>query len=87
MLQEAYQEAFEQHRVVWSQLRGEPGVGKSRLPSDLNDWIELRQETVRLLRARAALSDEKQPDTLIRRLWFDRFQIAEDAPLPQAEAK
>ncbi|HEV8339343.1 MAG TPA: adenylate/guanylate cyclase domain-containing protein [bacterium] len=86
-LQTAYLEAFEQGRVVWAQLVGEAGIGKSRLLDDIRDWIELRPEVVRLHKARAYVGDARQPFALIRRMWFDRFQIAEDAPLRQAEAK
>lgn len=86
-LRRAYLEAFEHGRVVWAQLVGEAGVGKSRLLDEVRDWVELRPETVRLLKARAYVADAAQPFALIRRLWFDRFQIAEDAPLAQAEAK
>ncbi len=86
-LQEAYLRAYEGHSTVWAQLVSEPGVGKSRLLDDLNAWIDLRQETTRLLRARAFPDDSRQPFALVRRMWFDRFQIAEDAPLEQAEAR
>lgn len=86
-LQDAYLDAYENKRVVWAQLIAEPGMGKSRLLQDTREWIELRPETVRLLRARAYPEDMRQPFALVRRMWFDRFQIAEDAPLAQAEAK
>ncbi len=86
-LQSAYQRAYEQHSMVWAQLLGDPGVGKSRLLDDLSDWMDLREETYRLLRARAFPDDANQPFALVRRMWFDRFQIADDAPLEQAEAK
>ncbi len=86
-LRVAYLDAYENRRVVWAQLMGEPGVGKSRLLQDTNDWIELRDETVRVFRGRAFAGEQNQAFALIRRLWFDRFQIAEDAPLVQAEAK
>lgn len=86
-LQAAYLEAHEQRRVEYVTLHGEAGIGKSRLVNDLRDWIELREETVRILQARAFVGDEVQPYALVRRLWFDRFQIAEDAPLSQAEKK
>jgi tetratricopeptide (TPR) repeat protein len=62
-------------------------MGKSRLLADLSDWLDLREETFRLLRARAFPDDVNQPFALVRRMWFDRFQIAEDAPLEQAERK
>ena len=86
-LQSAYLRAYEQHGMVWAQLLGDPGVGKSRLLDDLSDWMDLREETYRLLRARAFPDDANQPFALVRRMWFDRFQIADDAPLEQAEAK
>ena len=86
-LQQAYLRAYEGHGMVWAQILGDSGVGKSRLLVDLNDWMDLRDETTRLLRARAFPDDANQPFALVRRMWFDRFQIAEDAPLEQAETK
>ncbi len=86
-LQEAYLRAYEGHGTIWAQLMSEPGVGKSRLLEDLSAWMDLREETYRLLRARAFPDDANQPFSLVRRMWFDRFQIAEDAPLGQAESK
>jgi class 3 adenylate cyclase/tetratricopeptide (TPR) repeat protein len=86
-LQAAYLDAFEHRRVVWAQLVGEAGIGKSRVMDDVRDWIDLRPEVVRVFRARAYAGDGRQPFSLIRRMWFDRFQIAEDAPLSQAESK
>jgi predicted ATPase len=87
ILQAAYQRAYEQRRMVWTQLVGEAGVGKSRMIDDVRDWIELRPEVVRVFRGRAYAGDARQPFSLIRRMWFDRFQIAEDAPLVQAERR
>jgi len=86
-LQAAYLRAHEQRGLVWAQLLGDPGVGKSRLLVDLSDWMDLREETFLLLRARAFPDDPNQPFALVRRMWFDRFQIADDMPLEQAEAK
>jgi len=86
-LRSAYADAFTGRGVVWAQLVGEAGVGKSRLLEDVNDWIELRPDIVRIFRARAYPEDARQPFSLIRRMWFDRYQIAEDAPLQQAERK
>ncbi|NTU65474.1 MAG: AAA family ATPase, partial [Chloroflexi bacterium] len=83
----AFQTVCEEHTVVWTQLIGEPGMGKSRLLSDARDALDLRPEHLRWLRARAFQGDEKHAFMLVRRMWFDRFQIAEDAPLPDAEAR
>lgn len=86
-LQEAYLRAYTGHGVVWVQLVSELGVGKSRLLGDMSEWIDLREETVRLLRARAFPDDANQPYALVRRMWFERFQISDDIPLAQAEAR
>ncbi len=86
-LQATYLQAYESHQIVWTQLLSEPGVGKSRLMMDLADWIDLRPETSRLLRARAFPDDSNQPFALVRRMWFDRFQIPEDETRGQMEAR
>ena len=71
-LQGAYLRAYQGHGLVWAQLLGDAGVGKSRLLEDMNDWMDLREETFRLLRARAFPDDASQPFALVRRIWFDR---------------
>jgi class 3 adenylate cyclase/predicted ATPase len=86
-LQAAYQEAIQQPSVVWTQLIGDAGVGKSRLLEDLSEWLDLRPERLRLLRGRAFSGDLNQPFSLVRRMWFDRFHITEDEPLASAEEK
>ncbi|MGB8643946.1 MAG: adenylate/guanylate cyclase domain-containing protein [Anaerolineae bacterium] len=86
-LQDAYLEAFENNKTVWAQLVGDAGVGKSRLIEDMRDWSELRPEHIRLLRARAYPGDSAQPLALVRRMWFDRFQITEDASIAEAEER
>ncbi|MGB8646992.1 MAG: adenylate/guanylate cyclase domain-containing protein [Anaerolineae bacterium] len=85
-LQEGYAQAYENGCVVWAQLIGEAGIGKSRLLQDFRDWTEMREEEVRVFQARAFARDQSQPYALVRRMFFDRFQIAEDAPLARAEA-
>ena len=86
-LRAAFETACTEHTCVWGQIIGEPGIGKSRLLSDSLEELDLLPEPFRLLRARAYQGDEKHAFALIRRMWFDRFQIAEDAPLPEAEAQ
>ncbi len=83
----AFQAAQADHNVAWVQIIGEPGIGKSRLLSDARDALDLLPDRFRWLRARAFQGDEKQAFSLVRRMWFDLFQIAEDAPLPEAEAR
>ena len=61
-LQAAYEDAFDHRRVVWAQLVGEAGVGKSRLLEDISDWIELRPEIVRFFRYALGSLGEVQDD-------------------------
>ncbi len=86
-IKKTYLEAFQKKKTVWVQLIGEPGIGKSRLIEDTREWLDLRPEQIWLLKARAYEGDRNQPFSLIRRLWFDRFQIAEDSPVKRAEAR
>ncbi len=86
-IQTAFETVCRDRTVSWVQILGEPGMGKSRLLSDARDMLDLRPERFRLLRARAFQGDEKHAFILVRRMWFDRFQIAEDSPLAEAEAR
>ncbi|HEX9077168.1 MAG TPA: adenylate/guanylate cyclase domain-containing protein [Anaerolineae bacterium] len=86
-LQAAIAETFDRCKVVWAQLIGEPGMGKSRLVQDTLDYLKPPPLQAWLFRARAFQGDESQAFGLIRRMWFDQFQIAEDIPLAEAEAK
>jgi class 3 adenylate cyclase/predicted ATPase len=83
----AFETMHRDHAVRWMQIVGEPGMGKSRLLSDARDALDLRPERFRWLRARAFQGDEKHAFMLVRRMWFDRFEVAEDAPLAAAEAR
>ncbi|MGE5265146.1 MAG: ATP-binding protein [Acidobacteriota bacterium] len=86
-LQAAIAETFDRCKVVWAQLIGEPGMGKSRLVQDTLGYLNVLPLQALLFRARAFQGDEKQAFGLIRRMWFDQFQIAEDIPLAEAEEK
>jgi hypothetical protein len=86
-IQTAFETVCRNRTVTWVQIIGEPGMGKSRLLSDARDALDLRPERFRWLRARAFQGDEKHAFMLVRRMWFDRFQIAEDSPLAEAEAR
>ncbi len=47
--------------MVWPQLLGDSDVSKSRLVSDLDDWMNLREETYQSLRARSFPDDINKP--------------------------
>jgi len=84
-LRAGYQKAVEGRQRVWAQLLGEAGLGKSRLLGEMLDFIAQQPLPLSALRGRAYQGDEHQAFALIRRMWFDQFQIAEDTPLGEAE--
>jgi len=86
-LTQACKEAVQTKRKVWNQIRGEPGVGKTRLLQDVAESLELPPEAFQWLKTQAIEGDARRPYTLVRRMWFERFQIAEDSPVEEAEAK
>ncbi|HKZ83988.1 MAG TPA: adenylate/guanylate cyclase domain-containing protein [Anaerolineae bacterium] len=86
-LQAACASAIDDRKLAWAQMVGQAGIGKSRLLGEMTEYIALRPEDIALLKARAFESDEKQAFGLIRRVWLDRFRVAEDAPLADAEAQ
>ncbi len=69
----------------WVQLIGQPGIGKSRLVAEIRAGLE--DGEAHLLKARAFQGDDKQAYALARRMWFDRFQIPEDAALDAARER
>jgi class 3 adenylate cyclase/tetratricopeptide (TPR) repeat protein len=84
-LKTGYQKSMEGNQQVWTQLLGEAGLGKSRLLGEMLDFIAQQPVALGALRGRAYQGDEYQAFSLIRRMWFDLFQIAEDTPLGEAE--
>lgn len=81
------QEALGQNTAYWVQLLGSAGIGKSRLMAEVMRFLEPKMENLWLLKARALQGDERQAYKLIRRFWFNRFQIPDDIPLAEAEMR
>lgn len=84
-LQAAFREALKADQLVWMQLVGRAGVGKSRLMSDFSELLEWQPEQTTIFRTHAVEGDSKRPYSLVRRLWFDHFLIPEDAPVSETE--
>ena len=85
-LQEAIRQVLQGDRLIWSQIIAEPGLGKTRALSDMTETLDLLPEEPYWLRSQALEGDVNRSYALIRRMWFDHFQIAEDAPIDEAEA-
>jgi predicted ATPase/class 3 adenylate cyclase len=86
LLQAVFQSALKADQLIWAQLVGRPGVGKSRLVSDFSEMLEWQPEEASLLRTYALEGDSKQPYSLARRLWFDHFLIPDDTSSAETEA-
>lgn len=86
-LSEVCQDAVQNKRLVWNQIVGVPGVGKTRLLKDLVEGLELFPTRFSWFKSQAIEGDTKQPYALVRRMWFERFQIADDSPIGEAEGR
>jgi hypothetical protein len=78
-------EVIEDGRLIWSQIIAEPGLGKTRMLGDVIEALDLVPEEICLLRTQALEGDSLRPFAAIRRLWFDRFGITEDAHAVEVE--
>ena len=58
----------------------EAGLGKSRLLYELNDYIDLRPETFRILRGQCTAEMTSRPYALIRDLLSFRYEILDNDP-------
>ncbi|MGB2896708.1 MAG: adenylate/guanylate cyclase domain-containing protein [Anaerolineales bacterium] len=86
-LHEAIRQVLQQDCLIWSQIIAGPGLGKTRALSDMTETLDLLPEEPCWLRSQALEGDVHHSYALIRRMWFDRFQIAEDAPIHEVEAR
>lgn len=84
-LREVMRQALATRTTVCIQLVGEPGIGKSRLVDESCEWSGPHGEPLVRLRGRALAHDQQQPFSVVRRMWFDLLQIAEDTPLALAQ--
>jgi class 3 adenylate cyclase/tetratricopeptide (TPR) repeat protein len=86
-LQATYQSAAHKHALQWITILGEAGVGKSRLLTEFEQWLELRPERIRYFKGRAWPHTQKTPYFLLRSLLAYRFQISDTDDLEVARGK
>ncbi|MCD6344847.1 MAG: AAA family ATPase, partial [Anaerolineae bacterium] len=87
VLQKAYRQALSEDGLQWVTVSGEAGVGKSRLLTEFERWLELRPEEIWYLKGRAWPQTEHSPYHLLRGLLSFRFQIREGDSLDVARDK
>ncbi len=66
---------------------GEPGVGKSRLLYEFENWVELLSQEVYYLKARALATRQNVPYGVFRDLIASRFAILDSDPPPVVATK
>lgn len=86
-LQKAYQLAIEDGEAQIITIRGDAGVGKSRLLREFGGWITQQPNSVLCIKGRAFPSSEKQPYALMRDLLQFYFNIRDTDSAEQAREK
>lgn len=80
-LQNAFLSSLEESECQVIAIVGEPGIGKSRLIYEFDNWLELLPEKVYYFKGRAYPSLQNSPYSLLRSVFSFRFQIYDrDAP-------
>jgi class 3 adenylate cyclase/tetratricopeptide (TPR) repeat protein len=86
-LQDAFSSAVEDHERSALTIIADPGMGKSRLVYEFENWVDLRPERVTVLRGRARMEIQHLPYGLLRDMFAFRFGIQDDDPLPNVWRK
>jgi class 3 adenylate cyclase len=68
-------------------VRGEPGVGKSRLLLEFTSQLEVNEPTLTLLSVRGLAQASRVPFFVWKSLWSSRFGLSEDDPPEAAREK
>jgi predicted ATPase/class 3 adenylate cyclase len=86
-LQNAFFSAVEDDERSMVTIVGEPGMGKSRLLYEFENWLDLRPEPVKLFRGRARQETQRIPYGLLRDLFAFRYGVQDDDSLTEVWRK
>ncbi len=86
-LQNAFFSAVADDERSMLTIAGEPGLGKSRLLYEFENWIDLRPEKVRLFHGRARQETQQLPFGLLRDLFAFHWGVQDDDPLAEVWQK
>lgn len=79
-LQNALLDTLEDHETHAVTIVAEAGLGKSRLLYELNNHLELREETFRVLRGQCTPEMTSRPYALVRDLISFRYELLDNDP-------
>jgi class 3 adenylate cyclase len=87
VLQEAFGRAVEEHRLQLVTIMGEPGIGKSRLVAEFEDWVEGRAGAVVCRRGRCLAYGDGIGFWPLAEIVKQQLEIAESDSEEQARAR
>ena len=87
ILQEAFARAVEENRLQLVTIIGEPGIGKSRLLAELEEWLEGRAEAVACRRGRCLAYGDGIGFWPLAEIVKQQLEIAETDSEDQARAR
>ena len=83
----AFTTAVEDRELAWITLVADAGLGKSRLMSEFEHWIEMRPEVILLFQGRAHPQGINQAYGVLRDMLCWRFQIQDSDSFGEAHRK
>ena len=86
-LEDALQQVTQTRRCQVITLTGEAGLGKTRLVSEYEQWLDLLAQGVYLFRGRSAPAFQNLPHALVRDVVSYRFQIQDSDTRPAVRQK
>ena len=87
VIQNALEQSLRNRRATVAIVKGDAGLGKSRLIYELEGWIDTHPENFYMFKGRADEETTSLPYSLLRDVFSERFQIMDSDSQAEARAK
>lgn len=87
VIQNALEQSLLNRRITLVVVKGDAGLGKSRLIYELEGWIDTHPENFFMFKGRADEETTSLPYSLLRDVFSERFQIMDSDSQAEARAK